>query len=358
MASSLVEIIFFQNILAIIQLIIIRINLHPSRAGIGSKLKTHKLIDIIAQIINIKLIPFCIELLIKSTIHIGHFTCFIASVLCSGVSGVKILTNNNLIHLNVRIDKLNVSFIQYVIESKNQYLYLKSQLSLIFSHKYAQIFHFQLTFSGIILILIFCFHLLISKIISLSGLFDIFLIKSFIFFSHNSISFCRIQYFEAILHSTGLIFIQSFFINNHILIDCSYVGIKCDLAFVSILVLIQIGLIHIINIILKIKLASIKFIKTQAKIIIDCCHIGLLNNAGCSQYNLTNQPIGSQFKENRVHFLSTNNFLALGGIHNQNSSTFTQNFLAEAKCHHSCIKIIIENIIIDTIIQIIIIFDN
>jgi hypothetical protein len=80
------------------------------------------------------------------------------------------------------------------------------------------------------------------------------------------------------------------------------------------------------------------------------------NVFGISQVNFTNQPIGNQFRENKVHFLSVKIFFALGGIHSQNSSTLTQNFLAAAKCHHSCIKIIIENKTIDVIIQIIIIF--
>jgi hypothetical protein len=56
---------------------------------------------------------------------------------------------------------------------------------------------------------------------------------------------------------------------------------------------------------------------------------------GISQVNFTNQPIGSQLSVKRVHFLSLNSFLALGGIPKPNSSTLTQNFLAAAKCHHS-----------------------
>jgi hypothetical protein len=77
---------------------------------------------------------------------------------------------------------------------------------------------------------------------------------------------------------------------------------------------------------------------------------------GISHVNFTNQPIGSQFRVNNVPFLSVNNFLVLGGIPSQNSSTLTQNFLAAAKCHHSCINTIIEKSIIDVIIQRIIIF--
>jgi hypothetical protein len=81
----------------------------------------------------------------------------------------------------------------------------------------------------------------------------------------------------------------------------------------------------------------------------------ILKLTGCSQVNFTNHPKGNQFKLNKVHFLSVKSFLALGGIPSQNSSTLTQNFLAAAKCHHSCISITIENIIIATIIQRIII---
>gem|GEM_PF-4161928 len=45
-------------------------------------------------------------------------------------------------------------------------------------------------------------------------------------------------------------------------------------------------------------------------------------------------------------------FLALGGIHRPNSSTFTLNMRAALKCQYSCIKIIIENTIIAITIQI------
>jgi len=56
---------------------------------------------------------------------------------------------------------------------------------------------------------------------------------------------------------------------------------------------------------------------------------------GFSQYNLTKPQIGNQLRENRVHFLSLKSFFALGGIHNPNSSTFTQKNLAAAKCQNS-----------------------
>jgi hypothetical protein len=80
---------------------VININLHQSNAGIGNKLKTHKFIDITAHIINIKIIQALIELLIKSTIHIGQLTCLIASSLSLGVSGLNIFFTNIHIHLNV-----------------------------------------------------------------------------------------------------------------------------------------------------------------------------------------------------------------------------------------------------------------
>jgi hypothetical protein len=67
-----------------------------------------------------------------------------------------------------------------------------------------------------------------------------------------------------------------------------------------------------------------------------------------SHFNFTKPHKGSQFSEYRVHFLSVNNFLALGGNHNQNSSTFTPNFLAAEKCHSSCISTTKENISIAT----------
>jgi len=66
------EIAFLPNIFLIIELIVMNKNLHQSKAGIGSKLKTHKFIDIIAQTIKIKIIPFQIDFVIKSTIQIGQ----------------------------------------------------------------------------------------------------------------------------------------------------------------------------------------------------------------------------------------------------------------------------------------------
>jgi hypothetical protein len=51
-----------------------------------------------------------------------------------------------------------------------------------------------------------------------------------------------------------------------------------------------------------------------------------------------------------VHFLSVNNSRAFGGIHNQNSSTFTQKKRAAEKCPNSCNSTMTEKINIATII--------
>jgi hypothetical protein len=83
-------------------LIIINTNLHQSRAGIGSKLNTHKFILIIAQIIRINTIQFEIDFVIKSITQIGHETCFIASCLSVGVAGATIFLINVCIHLKVK----------------------------------------------------------------------------------------------------------------------------------------------------------------------------------------------------------------------------------------------------------------
>jgi len=81
---------FLQNIFSIIPFRVIKINLHPSRAGIGKRLKTHKLILIIAHKISIKINHADIEFVIKSTIHIGQLTCSIASDRSVGVLGLNI----------------------------------------------------------------------------------------------------------------------------------------------------------------------------------------------------------------------------------------------------------------------------
>ncbi|MBT3726184.1 hypothetical protein HOG21_00320 [bacterium] len=92
---------FLQNIFSIKPFIVIKINLHQSRAGIGNRLKTHRLIDIIAQSIIMNVIQASIELLIKSTTHIGPLTCFMASCLSLGVSGLNIFLIRIFIALNV-----------------------------------------------------------------------------------------------------------------------------------------------------------------------------------------------------------------------------------------------------------------
>jgi hypothetical protein len=58
---------------------VIKINLPPSSAGIGSKLNTHKFILITAAMINKNFTQADNEFVIKSTIPIGPLTCFIAS---------------------------------------------------------------------------------------------------------------------------------------------------------------------------------------------------------------------------------------------------------------------------------------
>jgi hypothetical protein len=64
---------FFQSILENSELIEINKNLHQSRAGIGNRLNTQRLIEIIAHIITINITQDFSELATKSTIHIGPF---------------------------------------------------------------------------------------------------------------------------------------------------------------------------------------------------------------------------------------------------------------------------------------------
>ncbi|MDR2411623.1 MAG: hypothetical protein LBD88_03470 [Candidatus Peribacteria bacterium] len=54
-----------------------------------------------------------------------------------------------------------------------------------------------------------------------------------------------------------------------------------------------------------------------------------------SQVSFTKPQSGSQFRVNKVHFLSIKSDLAFGGSQSQNSSTLTQNFLAAKKCPSS-----------------------
>jgi hypothetical protein len=97
----------------------------------------------------------------------------------------------------------------------------------------------------------------------------------FIQFISSRISQDLIQYFSAKLHSTGFKINHSFLIKSHDSIAHEYVGISFKSRLVSIFVLIQRGLIHIKNSIENIIIAKRKFIKTQANIIIACCHAGL-----------------------------------------------------------------------------------
>jgi hypothetical protein len=55
-------------------LIVIKINLHQSNAGIGNKLKIPRFIEIIAHKIRININHSDNELLTKFTIHIGQLT--------------------------------------------------------------------------------------------------------------------------------------------------------------------------------------------------------------------------------------------------------------------------------------------
>ena len=104
--SKVSPIVFFHKISFVIEFIIIIKNLHQSKAGIGNKLNIHKLIEMIAQIININIIHSEIEDEIKSTIQIGQLTCCKASSLSLGVSGTKIFQRSSFSHLKVNIDWL------------------------------------------------------------------------------------------------------------------------------------------------------------------------------------------------------------------------------------------------------------
>jgi hypothetical protein len=203
-----------------------------------------------------------------------------------------------------------------------------------------------------------------------------------------NISQFKIHDFSAILQVNGDICIFDFISQTSF--ACSYVGIIFTSRFVSILVFIQIGFTQIKNSIENIKIAKTKFIKIPASITIDCCQIGfvirlsldllsssflrtssfsslfsfsfsLVNSSFhsliffsifslfsdflfssnssnlfiISHFNLTNHQSGSQFRLYRVQALSVHNFFALGGIHNQNSSTFTQKIRAVLKCPYS-----------------------
>ncbi|MDR3150845.1 MAG: hypothetical protein LBU14_04550 [Candidatus Peribacteria bacterium] len=110
-------------------------NLPQSRAGIGNKLKTQRLIEIIAQKITKNTIQAFIEELTKLTIQIGQFIEFIASCLSSGVFGLNIFFIIYHIHLNVRNISFFVSIKANLAEFNTQYLYLKFSFKEIFSVK-------------------------------------------------------------------------------------------------------------------------------------------------------------------------------------------------------------------------------
>jgi len=109
---------------------------------------------------------------------------------------------------------------------------------------------------------------------------DIISITEFVFSISWSFIFIKIspsfiQLFSAILHSTGDKIIQGFFIISPESIACFKVGIVFNPRLVSIFVFIQIGFIQIKKSIKNIKKAKIKFIKTQASIIIACSQLFL-----------------------------------------------------------------------------------
>ena len=88
--SRFVAIKFFQKIFFQILFKTINKNLHQSRAGIGNKLKTHKFIEIIAQIITKNTNQAESVLEMKFTTQIGQETLWIASCLSFWFSGVII----------------------------------------------------------------------------------------------------------------------------------------------------------------------------------------------------------------------------------------------------------------------------
>jgi hypothetical protein len=112
---------------------------------------------------------------------------------------------------------------------------------------------------------------------------------------------------------------------------------------------IHIGFIHIQNERVNKNQANIKFIKIQANIIIiffqKVADIKLSFakksslSSMSSHFNLTNHHNGIRFIVYSVHDLSLYIFQILGGIHSQNSKTFTPLFFAAVKCHSSCIII-------------------
>lgn len=96
-------IIFFQNNFCIEVLRTMKAKRPPSRAGIGRRLNTPRLIEIMAPIIRRKIIPSLKVFEIKSTSQIGPLICSIASLLSSFVFGANIFCTRIQSHLNVKI---------------------------------------------------------------------------------------------------------------------------------------------------------------------------------------------------------------------------------------------------------------
>ena len=119
--SRFVAIKFFQKIFFQILFKTINKNLHQSRAGIGNKLKTHKFIEMIAQIItkNTNQAESVFEM--KFTTQIGQETLWIASCLSFWFSGVIIFLSKIQIPLKVIKTWFLVSKNAYFADSSGQY---------------------------------------------------------------------------------------------------------------------------------------------------------------------------------------------------------------------------------------------
>ena len=119
--SRFVAIKFFQKIFFQILFKTINKNLHQSRAGIGNKLKTHKFIEIIAQIITKNTNQAESVLEMKFTTQIGQETLWIASCLSYWFYGVIIYLSKIQIPLKVIKTWFRVSKNAYFADSSGQY---------------------------------------------------------------------------------------------------------------------------------------------------------------------------------------------------------------------------------------------
>ena len=119
--SRFVAIKFFQKIFFQILFKTINKNLHQSRAGIGNKLKTHKFIEIIAQIITKNTNQAESVLEMKFTTQIGQETLWIASCLSFWFYGVIIFLSKIQIPLKVIKTWFLVSKNAYFADSSGQY---------------------------------------------------------------------------------------------------------------------------------------------------------------------------------------------------------------------------------------------